>query len=276
MDNNNRKNQIAASAITLLLLLATIGVLVSCGLHYEYPPRDMDLLELKQDSIMFGGEYVMLGNMPNPTESEQMDTETPENAEKTEPEPNVAGDDLEDAGEPAKQAPPVITSKHESPMKVQEKPKEEKPKKTGPAVETPKNTDKQTKVKRGEDATPKNDRVKDAFGKSSGKGSGKQGSPDGNSNQGALSGKPGIDGLVGYTLEYWGRPHSRWTGSVTVRVRVNARGKVIEAHAVSGKGEAWSHPEVRRSCEQESLKSAFSVPKNTTTEGVGNITWTFI
>ena len=274
--DNNRKNQIAALIITLLLALITVGILVSCGLHYEYPPKDMNLVELKQDSTMFGGEYVMLGNTPETTESEQMDTELPENAEEVDAEPDVAGDDLEDAGEPAKQTPPVVTAKQESPMKVKEKPKEEKPKKTGPATETPKTTDKQTKVQRGKDAAPKNDRVKDAFGKSSGKGSGKQGSTSGNSNQGAATGKPGIGGLVGYTLEYWGRPHSRWTGSVTVRVRVNARGKVIEARAVSGKGEAWSHTEVRRSCEQESLKSAFSVPKNTTTEGVGNITWTFI
>ena len=133
-------------------------------------------------------------------------------------------------------------------------------------------------MKRGEDATPKSDRVKDAFGKSTGKGTGKQGDPKGNSDNGAVSGKPGIGGLVGYTLERWGRPHSKWTGSVTVKVRVDARGHVIQANAVSGRGEAWNHPEVRRYCEQESLwpKSAFSVPKNTTTEGVGTITWTFI
>ena len=275
MDKESR-NRILAAIITLLLLCITVGILVSCRLHYEYPPKDAELVDLKQDSIMFGGEYVMLGNTPEPSESDQMDNEMPENAETVETEPNVEGDDLEDAGEPAKQAPPVVTAKAESPMKVKEKPKEEKPKKTGPANETPKTTDKQTKVKRGNDAAPKNDRVKDAFGKSSGKGSGKQGSTSGNSNQGAVAGKPGIGGLDGYTLEYWGRPHSRWTGSVTVRVRVNTRGKVIDARATSGKGEAWSHPEVRRSCEQESLKSAFSVPKSTTTEGIGYITWTFI
>ena len=275
MDNDNR-NRLLAAIITLALMGITVGILVSCGLHYEWPPEEPVMVELKQDSIMFGGEYVMLGNTPDPTESDQIDNETPENAENVQPEPNVEGDDLEDAGEPAKQAPPVVTAKAESPMKVKEKPKEEKPKKTGPATETPKTTDKQPKVKRGEDATPKNDRVKDAFGKSSGSGTGKQGSTNGNSNTGALSGEPGIDGLEGYTLEYWGRPHSKWTGSVTVRVRVNARGKVIEAHADHGTGEAWSHTEVRRSCEQESLKSAFSVPKNTTTEGVGYITWKFI
>lgn len=132
------------------------------------------------------------------------------------------------------------------------------------------------KEKRWQQTSDTGNRTSNAFGKSSGSGSGKQGSPNGNSTQGALSGKPGIGGLVGYTLEYWGRPHSYWTGSVTVRVRVNARGKVIEAKVHSGKGEAWSHNEVRRACEQESLKSAFSVPKNTTQEGVGYITWTFI
>ena len=88
--------------------------------------------------------------------------------------------------------------------------------------------------------------------------------------------QPGISGLVGYTAEYWGRPHSKWTGKVNVQVRVNPRGKVIEAHAVSGSGEAWAHPEVRRSCEQAARESAFSVPKNRTSEGIGTITWRFI
>lgn len=275
MDNSDNRNRLLACLITLLLLCGTIWLLVSCGLHYEWPPDEPMMVELKQDSIMFGGEYVMLGNMPDATQSEQMDTETPENVDNEATEPNVEGDDMEDAGEPAKQAPPVVTAKAESPMKVKEKPKEEKPKKTGPATETPKTTAK-PKVKRGEDAAPKNDRVKDAFGKSKGSGSGKQGSSSGNSDKGAVTGKPGIGGLVGYTLEYWGRPHSRWTGSVTVRVRVDTRGKVVEARATSGKGEAWSHQEVRQSCVQESLKSAFSVPKNTTTQGIGYITWTFI
>jgi outer membrane biosynthesis protein TonB len=271
---DNRKNEIRAFLLTLLVVLITVLLLLFTGMHYEYPPRDMDLVQLKQDSIMFGGEYVMLGNTPQPTESEEMDTENPETAEEVAEQPSVEGDDLKDAGEPAKQAKPLVTAKEPSPMKVKEKPKEEKPKKTGPAT-TQNEASKQEKVKKGNDAAT-NNRVKNSFGKSQGSGSGKQGSPEGNSNTGALSGKPGIGGLVGYTLEYWGRPHSRYTGSVKVRVRVNARGQVIEATAISGSGEAWSHGEVRRSCESESLKSAFSVPKNATTEAVGTIIWRFV
>ena len=161
-------------------------------------------------------------------------------------------------------------------MKVKEKPKEEKLQKTGPAKSDKPDT-KKDQVKRGQETTTaKTDRVKDAFGKNSGTGSGKQGSPDGNADQGERRGQPGISGLVGYTAEYWGRPHSKWTGKVNVQVRVNPRGKVIEAHAVSGSGEAWAHLEVRRSCEQAARESAFSVPKNRTSEGIGTITWRFI
>lgn len=271
--DNNRKNQIIASVITLIILLITIGIMVSCGLRYEWPPDEPEQVELKQDSILFGGEYVMLGNTPEPTESEQMDNEQPENAENLEPEPNVAGDDLEDAGEPAKQAPPPVAAKEPSPMKVKEQPKEEKPKKTGPAVETPKTADKQTKVKRGTDATTKPDRVKDAFGKSAGSGSGKQGSPNGNASQGALTGRPSIGGLEGYTLAHFETTYSRNYGSVTVRVRVNARGQVTEAHAVSGQGAAWSDKDLCRRCEAAARKSTFSVPKGRTSDGIGTLTY---
>lgn len=276
--NDNNKSKIAALLLTLLWTVGTVLVMLYTNLHYEFPPKDMQLAQLQQDTIMFGGEFVELGNLPDLSQNEQMDLDTPTPSEQQSDQPDVEGDDLEDAGEPTpKPEPkPVVTAKQESPMKVKEKPKEEKPQKTGPA-KSEKPDAKQEKVKRGkETTTPKNDRVKDAFGKSTGTTTSKTGSPDGNASQGERSGQPGISGLVGYTAEYWGRPHSKWTGKINVQVRVNPRGKVIEAHAVSGSGEAWAHPEVRRSCEQAARESAFSVPKNRTSEGIGTITWRFI
>jgi len=276
MEDN--KSKIAALLLTLLWLAGTVAVMLYTHLHYEYPPKDMQLAQLQQDTIMFGGEFVELGNLPDLSQNEQMELDTPTPSEQQSDQPDVEGDDLEDTGEPApKPEPkPVVTAKQESPMKVKEKPKEEKPQKTGPAKSEKPETKKE-QVKRGkETTTPKNDRVKDAFGKSSGTTTSKTGSPDGNATTGERSGQPGISGLVGYTAEYWGRPHSKWTGKINVLVHVNPRGKVTQARAVSGSGEAWSHPEVRRSCEQAALKSAFSVPKNRTTEGIGTITWTFI
>lgn len=276
--DDNRKSKIAALLLTLLWLVGTVLVMLYTHLHYEYPPKGAELAQLKQDTIMFGGEFVELGNLPDLSQNEQMELDNPTPTEQQSEQPDVEGDDLDDAGEPApKPEPkPVVAAKQESPMKVKEKPKEEQPKKTGPAKST-KPEAKQEQVKRGkETTTPKNDRVKDAFGKSTGTTTSKTGSPAGNANTGERSGQPGISGLVGYTAEYWGRPHSKWTGKVNVQVRVNPRGKVIEAHAVSGSGEAWAHPEVRRSCEQAARESAFSVPKNRTSEGIGTITWRFI
>ncbi|MBO5540271.1 MAG: hypothetical protein J5980_04930 [Muribaculaceae bacterium] len=276
--DDNRKSKIAALLLTLLWLVGTVLVMLYTHLHYEYPPKGAELAQLKQDTIMFGGEFVELGNLPDLSQNEQMELDTPTPTEQQSEQPDVEGDDLDDAGEPApKPEPkPVVAAKQESPMKVKEKPKEEQPKKTGPAKST-KPEAKQEQVKRGkETTTPKTDRVKDAFGKSTGTTNSKTGSPAGNANTGERSGQPGISGLVGYTAEYWGRPHSKWTGKVNVQVRVNPRGKVIEAHAVSGSGEAWAHPEVRRSCEQAARESAFSVPKNRTSEGIGTITWRFI
>ena len=276
--DDNRKSKIAALLLTLLWLVGTVLVMLYTHLHYEYPPKGAELAQLKQDTIMFGGEFVELGNLPDLSQNEQMELDNPTPTEQQSEQPDVEGDDLDDAGEPApKPEPkPVVAAKQESPMKVKEKPKEEEPKKTGPAKST-KPEAKQEQVKRGkETTTPKNDRVKDAFGKSTGTTTSKTGSPAGNANTGERSGQPGISGLVGYTAEYWGRPHSKWTGKVNVQVRVNPRGKVIEAHAVSGSGEAWAHPEVRRSCEQAARESAFSVPKNRTSEGIGTITWRFI
>ena len=276
--DDNRKSKIAALLLTLLWLVGTVLVMLYTHLHYEYPPKGAELAQLKQDTIMFGGEFVELGNLPDLSQNEQMELDTPTPTEQQSEQPDVEGDDLDDAGEPApKPEPkPVVAAKQESPMKVKEKPKEEQPKKTGPAKST-KPEAKQEQVKRGkETTTPKTDRVKDAFGKSTGTTTSKTGSPAGNANTGERSGQPGISGLVGYTAEYWGRPHSKWTGKVNVQVRVNPRGKVIEAHAVSGSGEAWAHPEVRRSCEQAARESAFSVPKNRTSEGIGTITWRFI
>lgn len=277
--DDNRKSKIAALLLTLLWLVGTVLVMLYTHLHYEYPPKGAELAQLKQDTIMFGGEFVELGNLPDLSQNEQMELDTPTPTEQQSEQPDVEGDDLDDAGEPTpKPEPkPVVAAKQESPMKVKEKPKEEEPKKTGPAKST-KPEAKQEQVKRGkETTTPKTDRVKDAFGKSTGTTNSKTGSPDGNATTGAQTGKPGISGLVGYTLSNWKPyPHSRWAGTVTVKVRVNTRGKVIQANATGATGELASHPEVRRDCEQKALNCQFSVPKNTTTEGIGYITYRFI
>ncbi len=276
----------------MLITGGVLALLLSFNLRYEQMPNDLEMTQLAQDSILFGGEYVMLGNTMDNVDNDIMDQQSAEPSASPEQgdEPNIDADDLEDAGEVNQKTPPLVTQKAESPHKVKEQPKEAEPKKPGPVKENDKRPDKpkaqnknaeaqQTKSKQTSEQTTTSsatsNKVKNAFGKGNGNGGGKQGSAGGNSSDGVLAGKPGISGLVGYTLDYWAKPvpNSKWSGRVVVRVTVNPRGQVTKANAISATGDLASHPEVRRACEQAALKSSFSVPKNTMTEGIGTVTY---
>ncbi|MCQ2288700.1 MAG: hypothetical protein MJZ74_06340 [Muribaculaceae bacterium] len=290
MNENDNRNKLVALLLTLLLCGVTVVVLVTSYMRYE-PSSSMLDVELKQDTIMFGGEYVMLGDQIDVADGELAASDA-SNAEDaaTANEPDVEGDDLNNSGEPTAQPPELVSSNKPSPMTV--KPKDETKPKAGPSEQKPVEPKPKPEVKKSKPAeTPEtkpqstqhtsankatDNRVKNAFGNAGGTGGGKEGSVNGNSTEGVKTGRPGLNGLVGYTAERWGRPHSKWTGTVQVRVRVNTRGKVIEANVVGGSGSAYSSNEVRQSCIDESMKSQFSVPTNTTTEGVGTITWKFI
>ena len=278
--------------LTLLITVGTLALLLRYSLRYEQDPNLPDLTQLAQDSILFGGEFVMLGNTLDNVQNDLMDQEASQPSASPEQgdDPDIDADDMEDAGEVNHKTPPLITQKAESPHKVKEQPKETEPKKSGPTKENDKKVDKpkakdnkaeaqQTKAKNTSEQKPTsnatNNRVKNAFGNGNGNGGGQQGSAGGNSNEGVLTGKPGVSGLVGYTLDYWAKPvpNSKWSGRVNVKVTVNPRGQVIQATATGASGDLASHPEVRRACEQAALKSRFSVPKNTMTEAFGTITY---
>ena len=292
MEEDRRKNSLWALLLTLLITVGTMALLLQYSLRYVQDPNLPDLTQLAQDSILFGGEFVMLGNTLDNVQNDLMDQEAsqPSASPEAGDDPDIDADDMEDAGEVNHKTPPLITQKAESPHKVKEQPKEAEPKKSGPTKENDKKVDKpkakdnkaeaqQTKATNTSEQKPTSNatsnRVKNAFGNGNGNGGGQQGSAGGNSNQGVLTGKPGISGLVGYTLDYWAKPvpNSKWSGRVNVQVTVNPRGQVIKATATGASGDLASHPEVRRACEQAALKSRFSVPKNTMTEAFGTITY---
>ncbi len=293
MEEDRRKNSLWALLLTLLITVGTLALLLRFTLRYEQVPNMPDMTQLAQDSILFGGEFVMLGNTMENLQSDLMDAQASDQSASSEEgdEPDIEADDMEDAGEVNQKTPPLVTQKTESPHKVKEPPKESEPKKSGPnkqndkVVEKPKakNNNAEAKETKSKTSTEQkqstsnatDSKVKNAFGKGNGNGGGQQGSPSGNSSQGVLAGKPSIGGLVGYTLEHWAKPvpNSKWSGTVTVRVTVNPRGQVTKATATGATGALASHPEVRRACEQAALKSSFSVPKNTMTENIGTITY---
>lgn len=273
MKDTNRQDarrSAIALLLTLLLTIATVWVMFNSWLHYEYPPKDMVETELLQDTIMFGGEYVMLGNTPEATAGDMSSQAPAELEQQVEPQPQVEAEDLHDNGEAVRDPKPVVTSTKPSPMKVQEKPKKEK---TGPAVDRRAQDDKAEKARLAKEAATDN-KVKGAFAQSaSGKGSGKQGQPDGNSDTGAVSGAPSIGGLQGYTLEYFPRERVPEAGTVVVQVHVNTRGNVTQARVVGGSGKAVGDARTKAKCVDLAKRSRFSVPRNTTTEGIGTLTY---
>jgi len=293
MEENRRKDSLWALLLTLLITVGTLLLLLRMSLHYQ-PTDEQNLTELAQDSILFGGEYVMLGNTMENIQDQLLEQQSSDESASPQQgdEPDIDADDMEDAGEANQKTPPLVTQKTESPHKVKEEPKKEpEPKKSGPTKQNDKVTEKpkaksnnseakESKTQKTTDqktntSNATDNKVKNAFNNGKGNGGGQQGSPNGNATQGVLSGKPSIGGLVGYTLEHWAKPvpNSKWSGTVTVRVTVNPRGQVTKATATGATGALASHPEVRRACEQAALKSSFSVPKNTMTEGIGTVTY---
>ncbi len=279
---NSKKGEIRAFFITLLLTVATLLLLIFTNLHIQYPPEGMkDLLSnLHQDSIFLeqggGEEYVKLGDIPEPTESASaQDAATQSDAESVNEKNDVEADDMKDAGKVAPTQPEPVTRKTPSPVKVKKDETRPKPKTVpGAARDNADKMQNKAETKRSNAATNNkiNNDMKNRFGGKGGNGR-NSGSPNGNSATGALTGAGRIGGgLVGYTGSFFGRPHSRFEGTVIVRVHVNARGYVTGATHAGG---SISDPAAIQSCIVESKKSRFSVPTNRTTEGIGTIVWRF-
>lgn len=260
----NDTNKMMGGIATVLFHAILVAVLVCSYLYYSYPPKDKDLIEMKKEEILFGGEYVMLGDFIQPSVEDVAGTPVEKNTSEN---PEMSGEEPMNEGEIGEIPEQTVTQNAESPMKV--KKEEVKPGST----EAERAAEAERVRKEKETAERINKRV--SFGKTGGDGTGSAGVPTGSATSRSASGAPGVSGLEGYTLASWGEPSSPVNGVVRIQVRVSARGKVISAAYVGGSGSAASNSAVRRSCEQASLQSQFSVPKNKTTEGVGVITWKF-
>ncbi|MCM1503768.1 MAG: hypothetical protein NC127_01030 [Muribaculum sp.] len=254
----------AATAIILVLLLAGLmfgRFSVDLSQDREWPPVD-------SSEIVFGGEFVKMGDLPTPAESANEEV-MPQSAAD---EPTHDGTDIDNQGEAVIEDPSKITVEQESPAKEEAKPKLEK---TGPTKEE---LAEQARIKREQEQVAQRKKIssniKNRFNKSSKQAKGKTGSTTGNSDNGVLSGTPGYS-LKGRTPESWGYPSSTFDGTITIRVKVNRQGHVIDASYASGTGAAAAQQSVRLSCIAAAKKSRFSVDLDAPAEQIGTITWTF-
>ena len=286
-NNNDNRNRLLSAIITLLLGGGIVALLLFTSLHYHYPPLDgEEETQLLQDTIMFGGEFVELGDfeeMLNDEAAQPDDAaEQPSESDNNE----LAGqNDLSDNGvfdeAPQQQ---VATPTQPSPMKVQEQPKK-LPAEKKTEQPTPKPPQKQgdpkqqpavKKPEQPKPATPAapseaDKRMSKAFGKSNGNGEGKQGNPDGTKGAEKAVGKPGVGGLEGYTLEYFPTAKCPAPGTVVIRVTVSPTGAVTKATITGG---SVTDPTTRNRCLSLARQSRFRVPVGQSIERTGTLTYT--
>lgn len=269
MDSSKKSRIIAivgTIAFHVLILVISLCFVIKHtpqhDLNAEWPPVD-------SSEILFGGEYVMLGDIEQPQieSDQQQPAPTAEETEASE------ADDIVDAGSQG-QPSQVVSTPEESPMKVEKKPDAPKP---GPSEEELAAAAEKARIEK-EKQKKIQEQIKSQFaGKGKGSdegGKGKTGQADGNSETGASSGAPGAN-LGGRTLAHWVKTSSTKSGSIIVSVSVDPQGKVTSAKVTGGSGPAYADAATRSRCEQASLKCSFSVSKTETKEQRGTITWRF-
>lgn len=270
MKSSSRTNQIIAFAITLLF--HGLVILALCMVYLRYSPSseaDRQWPPVDSAEVLFGGEYVMVGDTPEPTAPNSQEAAAQADPQPTPPSPQV--ESTVNSGKTAPDPTPVMTTSRPSPAKAETP--VTKPKETGP---TKAEIEAAERAKREEETrTQIASKVKfGSSGNASGTGSGKTGSPNGNSETGAVSGAPGYS-MGGRSIASWKTPPRGPMGKVTVRVSVNREGDVTSASYVSGEGPAAASATTRQNCIAAAKQSKFSVDLNGPAIQTGTITYNF-
>lgn len=259
---SSNKSRLAGLIGTVIFHVVVLIVLLTIFVRYnpaeeatrEWPPAD-------SSQILFGGEYVMVGDIPDPSASvaEPAPEATPEPA----PEPPV----------PAEPTTPAISTTRPSPSKVVKNDQAAERARAADRAREQKEIDEKNRRQQQQQQQRQaaTNRVSGAFA-----GKGSQGSPNGNSTRGVTAGQPGTD-LKGRTLAHWTRPSSTEAGTITVNVVVNASGAVTSATYNPGrsKGGAAASASARASCIAAARQCRFSVATDGTTTQRGTISFHF-
>lgn len=262
-----RRQHIIAVAVTLLFHIGVIALLMVLYLRYnpaEEAKRDWPPVDSAE--VLFGGEYVMVGDSPELAEN--TDAAAPSAPDQA-PAPQPLAEALQNSGTPAPTPAPVVTSERQSPAKVQQT-KPEEP--TGPTKAELEAAERARREQEAREAIAS--RVKFGQTGNSGAAKGTAGSPDGNSTSGTASGTPGFN-LNGRTLASWHTPPGAPLGTITIAVTVDRQGRVTSASYHSGTGAAAASTKARSQCISAAKASRFSVDLNAPASQKGTITYHF-
>lgn len=251
--NRSNSRRATAAAATLIFHAALIAVLLTIFLKYdggekvtrEWPPVD-------SSEILFGGEYVMIGDTPEAAAGEQADNQVAEpvvdEPTPTEPQEQL----LTQTVKPAPEAVKTPKAAEEKPKQVEEKPK-------------PKAADDDAKRQA---ATNISNRVK--FGEAKGS----TGSPDGNASTGAVSGVAS-SGLGNRAAVELPRPARSPLGKIVISIKVNRDGRVTAASFLTGEGAAAADAATRQRCIAAAKGARFTPSADAPASQNGTLTYTF-
>lgn len=254
----NNPPRIAAIAVALLVTIAVILTLMLSSLHYssveqsrrEWPPVD-------SSELIFADEFVAAGAVESTTDGEP--------SQVAQSAPEADGNAINDLGPQAKETQKPVTTERPQAMTSSKAKDNEGTRRKAEEAE------KQAAKARKESAEAISKRVN--FGGKSAGGNGTsapKASGDGGGNSASASASVG-----GRSMEHWVKPSARATGSITVRVSVDRRGRVVRADYQSGTGAVASSAEARQSCERAAMKSQFSVALDGPASQIGTITYRF-
>ena len=253
------------------MLFHLIVLLTFLFSYLTYPPAGMDEwpVEPEQEIVMdeiedlyATGEFVRTGDIQDPVAP----VDKPAPSDVKSPEPTQDAPDLENAGEAAQQ-PKVTTTERPSQAQV-------KKEKKGPTKEELQKEKERQEAKKQQQAKKNVDAATSrAFGGDKGKGT--PGTTEGTSATGAVTGTPG-NGLRGRTLESWTSVHGKKLGTMAIRVKVDAQGRVTSASysAAGSSGTVAADQAMRNQCIARSKECRFSVLEGSPVQ-TGTITWVF-
>ena len=252
---------------TLLFHLIIGIILLTQYLRYD-PTAEADRVWPPVDSseILFGGEYVALGELPDAEQNEKAAVQ------ETTPEPEAPFIE-EKAPETPAMTDNTTESKVSSPAKVTPKPKEE-PKPEKPRIDP---AAQQRANEQAATSQATQSRVSNAFASSSNNSkTSSGGSPNGNATSGATSGQPGVS-LGGRSLTKWVKAHGNAVGTITIDITVNRQGKVVAATYNAGKssGAVAASTEARNSCISAAKQCTFSAVADGPDSQKGTISFKF-
>lgn len=255
--NRRDHRHITASAATLLIHGAILAAMLCVFLRYDaseeaervWPPAD-------SSEILFGGEYVMTGDIAQPDASD-----SPAAAETATTEASTANPDV--AQEPAPE--PVVTSQQPSPAQGISTPKPPQQSKAEKEREERRKAEAQ---RREREAAAINSRV------SFGSGTGQSGQPDGNSTTGAVSGVTAT-GLGNRQALALPSPPKGPMGKITITIKVDRQGNVTSASYLSGSGAAAASSQARSQCLAAARKARFTAAPDAPASQTGTLTYIY-